>query len=101
MSLRLITSQMQMRNQAIQQKQHQNTHHKPNGCRQKCQTPIASHIFIDGIKSDQTDAATITPDANPKSVFWMIGFNSFFKKKTQAAPAVVPTNGIKTPSSVL
>ena len=37
--------------------------------------PIASHIFIDGIKSDQTDAATITPDANPKSVFWMIGFN--------------------------
>ena len=62
--------------------------------------PIASHIFIDGIKSDQTDAATITPDANPKSVFWMIGFNSFFKKKTQAAPAVVPTNGIKTPRSV-
>ena len=43
------------------------------------------------------DAATITPTANPESAFLTLTFNSFFKKNTQAAPAVVPTNGIRRP----
>ena len=31
--------------------------------------PISSDISIAGIRSDHTDAATITPDANPRSIF--------------------------------
>ena len=31
--------------------------------------PISSDISIAGIRSDHTDAATIPPDANPRSIF--------------------------------
>ena len=51
-----------------------------------------------GISRDHTDAATITPAANPDRIFWTFAFMlSFLKKKTMAAPSVVPRNGIRIP----
>jgi hypothetical protein len=49
------------------------------------------------ISNDHTDAATITPEANPNKDFCTIGLKSLFKKNTQPAPNVVPKNGIKIP----
>ena len=54
-------------------------------------------ISIAGIKSDQTDAAIITPEAKPNKAFCILGFMSFFKKKTNADPNVVPIKGINIP----
>ena len=48
----------------------------------------------DGIKRDQTDAAIMTPDANPKRTFSRRIFILFFIKNTIAAPKTVPKNGI-------
>jgi hypothetical protein len=47
-----------------------------------------------GIKRDHTDAATITPAANPINVFCILAGNLSFIKKTQADPSVVPAKGI-------
>ena len=55
--------------------------------------PMCSDISMDGIKSDQTEAATITPEANPSMIFCIFGGMDPFKKNTQAAPRVVPTMG--------
>ena len=57
--------------------------------------PISSDISKDGINSDHTDAATMTPDANPSRDFCTSGFNSPVINSTQAAPKNVPTNGIQ------
>ena len=62
--------------------------------------PISSDISMAGIKSDHTEAATMTPEAKPRSIFWMVGLMASFMKKTQAAPKVVPINGIKIPIAV-
>lgn len=59
--------------------------------------PSPSAISIDGISSDHTEAATITPAAKPKSVFCTSGLIWFFIKNTQAAPRVVPKKGIINP----
>ena len=54
-------------------------------------------ISIDGISSDHTDAATITPDAKPSNDFCNLGDMSFFMKKTKAEPSIVPKRGINNP----
>ena len=51
-------------------------------------------ILIDGMISDQTEAATMTPDANPSRTFCSTGRISRFMKKTKADPRAVPRNGI-------
>ncbi len=49
-----------------------------------------------GINSDQIDAATITPEAKPKSVFCKRSGIFSFMKKTKAAPIIVPKKGISS-----
>ena len=49
---------------------------------------------MEGISSDHTEAATITPEAKPNSDFCKRGDMSFFMKKTNAAPSIVPNKGI-------
>ena len=55
-----------------------------------------SAISIDGIISDHTDAAIITPEANPSKNFWNFSLILFLVKKTIAEPKEVPKNGIKS-----
>ena len=62
--------------------------------------PCVSVISIDGINNDHTDAAIITPDANPNKIFSTFLFISFFIKNTIAAPSVVPINGITKPKNI-
>jgi hypothetical protein len=50
-----------------------------------------------GISSDHTDAATMTPDANPSSDFCNRTDISFFMRKTKDAPNIVPNNGMSSP----
>ena len=45
----------------------------------------------------QTDAATITPAANPVSARWMWSPSDCLRKNTLAAPSEVPRNGIRIP----
>ena len=59
--------------------------------------PLSSTISIDGINSDHTDAATITPDAKPNNVFCSLADISPFMKNTKAEPSIVPSNGINRP----
>jgi len=49
---------------------------------------------MDGIIKDHTEAATITPDANPSNIFWSIAGISCFIKNTKAEPRAVPRKGI-------
>ena len=58
-------------------------------------------ISIAGIRSDHTDAAIITPDANPSNSFCTFSFISFRIKNTIAEPNVVPANGIKIPAKII
>lgn len=44
--------------------------------------PISSAISIEGMSRDQTEAATITPAAKPRKIFWVAGFRSSRKKNT-------------------
>ena len=55
-------------------------------------------ISIDGISSDHTDAATITPDAKPSKVFCNLTDISSFMKNTKAEPSMVPSRGINSPT---
>jgi hypothetical protein len=45
--------------------------------------------------SDQTEAATITPEANPSRTFCTSAGISRFMKNTKADPRAVPRNGIR------
>ena len=54
-------------------------------------------ISIEGISSDHTEAATMTPEANPNKVFCTKSGICFFIRKTQAAPKVVPAKGNNNP----
>ena len=73
---------------------------KPTAAGIKASFPADSHISIAGIRSDHTEAATMMPEANPRSIFWMTGLISFCTKNTQPAPMVVPRNGIKIPKII-
>ena len=57
---------------------------------------FSSDISMAGISSDQTEAAIITPEANPRSSFSSLLFISCFMKNTMAEPKVVPKKGIKS-----
>ena len=59
--------------------------------------PLA--ISIDGINNDQTEAAIITPEANPNNTFSTFLSISFFKIKIILQPSVVPTNGNSKPTT--
>ena len=61
----------------------------------------SSHISMAGISKDHTEAATMTPAANPVNILCILPPICFFRKKTQAAPAVVPKKGIRRPATIL
>jgi hypothetical protein len=49
---------------------------------------------MDGMIRDHTEAATITPEANPSRTFCSRGGISLFMKNTKADPRAVPRKGI-------
>ena len=61
--------------------------------------PMPSDMSIAGISSDHTEAATITPEANPSIAFCSITLISPRNRNTHAAPSAVPASGIITPAS--
>gem|GEM_PF-3415502 len=63
----------------------------------KASRPRWALCSIAGIKRLQTDAATMTPAAKPVSARCSPSDICSFIKKTQAAPRVVPINGIINP----
>lgn len=54
-------------------------------------------MSMDGMSNDHTEAAIITPEANPNSAFSTLLFILFFITNTMAAPRVVPINGTIIP----
>ena len=62
--------------------------------------PIAADCSIAGIRRLQMEAATITPAAKPANERCTRSPSDFFMKNTQAAPAVVPRNGMNMPRNV-
>jgi hypothetical protein len=56
--------------------------------------PIPSESSKDGIISDHTDAATITPAAKPSNMLCMRADTSRRAKSTIDAPIIVPIKGI-------
>ena len=61
-------------------------------------SPCSSAISIAGIKSDQTEAAVMTPAANPRKTRCTAGEISFRNKNTIAAPATVARQVNPVPS---
>ena len=49
------------------------------------------------MSSDHTEAATITPEANPSSAFCSLTGISPFIRNTKAEPSIVPSSGISNP----
>ena len=74
---------------------------KPATAGIKAKLPISADCSIAGINRLQIEAATITPAAKPVRLRCTSGFSSFFMKKTQAAPKVVPAKGINNPCQIL
>ena len=64
------------------------------------QFPFPALISMAGMSSDHTEAASITPEAKPSSDFRKRGDMSFFIKKTNDAPNIVPNNGINNPTVI-
>ena len=58
--------------------------------------PSETVISIEGISKDQTEAATITPDAKPSRAFCSSAGISLFIKNTNADPMTVPAKGISS-----
>ena len=56
--------------------------------------PIFSVCSRAGSKRLKNDAATMTPEAKPVNARCVFSPIAFLKKKTVAAPSVVPINGI-------
>ena len=56
--------------------------------------PIASDRSMAGIISDHTDAATITPAANPSKIFCSRAETVLRTNSTVEAPTIVPAKGI-------
>ena len=52
-------------------------------------SPLCS---MDGIRRDQTEAAIITPEANPRNARFMVSLTAPRKQKTTAAPKDVIKN---------
>ena len=53
-------------------------------------------MFIDGISSDQTEAAIITLAAKPSRDFSVLGDILSFNRNTIAEPREVPTKGMNS-----
>ena len=60
-----------------------------------------SDWFMAGRSSENTDALIIMPLAKPESALSVVAEIVFFRKKTHAAPAVVPKNGMSSPSVMI
>jgi hypothetical protein len=58
--------------------------------------PSAEDISSEGSSSDHTDAATMTPEANPNSPFCSSDDISPRASNTKAAPITVPRKGTET-----
>lgn len=56
--------------------------------------PCSFAISIDGTINNHTEAAIITPDANPSNSSSIFKLNLFLMKNTIVAPKVVPKKGI-------
>ena len=83
-----------MWNDSIKKQKKEYSCKKTNQCSQPFRALLPFDISIDGISKDHTDAAIITPAANPKSIFSNFGAIRFFKKNTMAEPRDVPIKGI-------
>ena len=59
--------------------------------------PLPASISIARISNDHTEAATITPDANPSSDFCSRTDISSRIMKTKVEPSIVPSSGISSP----
>ena len=59
--------------------------------------PLSASISIAGMSSDHTDAATITPEAKPRSDFCSRTDISPRMKNTKAEPSIVPSSGTSSP----
>ena len=70
---------------------------KPTAAGKTDHRPLSATISMDGINSDHTDAATITPEAKPNNVFCKRGAISSRIRKTNAAPSMVPNRGMSNP----
>ena len=70
---------------------------KPTTAGNHATPPLSAVISIEGMRSDHTDAAIITPDAKPSSSFCTHADIPSRSRKTIAAPRVVPTKGSSRP----
>ena len=73
---------------------------KPIKAGRNASLPMSADCSIAGMIRLHTDAATITPQANPESAFCSRMSRPFFMKKTQALPAAVPAKGINKPAMI-
>ncbi len=62
--------------------------------------PLSRFISIAGMIRLQTEAATITPAANPVSALCNLSSILLFSRNTQAEPSEVPKNGISIPNAI-
>lgn len=69
----------------------------PTAAGMKLSLPIAADCSIAGISRLHTEAAVMTPAANPVRLLCTRKCGSLRRKNTQADPAVVPINGISMP----
>ena len=67
---------------------------KPTDDGRKLHFPMSLLCSIAGSSKLKNEAATITPDANPRRARSVFSPIAFFKKNTQPAPSAVPRNGI-------
>ncbi len=63
--------------------------------------PSSSDLSMAGSRSDQTEAAIITPAAKPVKIFCIAGRICPRIRYTMAAPDTVPMNGIINPQMIL
>lgn len=73
---------------------------KPTAAGMTDHLSIWLHIFMLGIRSDHTEAATITPEAKPSRAFCSSGGMSFFMKNTKPEPNIVPVRGMRSPKII-
>ena len=72
-------------------------HQKPIKAGRNAQRPMAEDCSIAGTIRLQTEAATITPAAKPVRERRRASLRLLRRKNTQAEPAAVPRNGIRSP----
>ena len=68
---------------------------KPPAAGSTLHLPAPAFISMQGMSSDHTEAATMTPEAKPSSTFCSRGDISWRMKKTNAEPSIVPRKGTR------